>query len=97
MLSWTCLNRDGALAASGDATTRASATKQLPAHPLTISDPLSANQLGVAPSVVSKMSAGDTQVTLPWCRGHAKRVHDDSGGVSTTDGVICVLWDHETL
>ena len=33
---------------------RAPATKELPAHPLTISDPLSANQLGALPSLLSK-------------------------------------------
>jgi len=38
----------------GTAMTHAPATKELPAHPLTISDPLSANQLGVVPSLQSK-------------------------------------------
>jgi hypothetical protein len=33
---------------------RGPATKELPAHPLTISDPLSARQLGALPSLVSK-------------------------------------------
>ncbi|MEZ4768050.1 MAG: hypothetical protein R2844_06435 [Caldilineales bacterium] len=35
-------------------TARVPATKELPWHPLTISDPLSANQLGMVPSLLSK-------------------------------------------